>query len=49
MEFQPKDLVRQHPAYLKDTKHFLKFIKNLNEDQGPFKENEIIMVWKQFQ
>ena len=44
VEFQLKDLVRQHPAYLKDAKHFLKFIEDLNENQGPFKENEIVMV-----
>ena len=29
---------------MKDTKHFLNFIENLNENQGPFKKDEIIMV-----
>ena len=45
VEFQFKDS-NTNPAYLKDTKHFLKFIKDLNENQGPFKENEIIMVYR---
>ena len=44
VEFQLKYLPRQHSTYLKDTKHFLKFIEEINEEQGPFKENEIIMV-----
>ena len=44
VEFQLKYLARQHSTYLKDTKHFLNFTEEINEEQGPFKENEIIMV-----
>ena len=29
---------------MKDTKHFLNFIEDLNENQGPFKKDEIIMI-----
>ena len=29
---------------MKDTKHFLNFIEDLNENQDPFKKDEIIMV-----
>ena len=44
VEYQLKSLSRQHPTYLKDTKHFLSFLEKLNEEQGPFKMNEITMV-----
>lgn len=44
VEFHLKSLARQHPTYLKDTKHFLNFIETYNEEQGPFKENELLMV-----
>ena len=46
VEFRLKYLARQHSTYLKDTKHFLNFIEEINEEQGPFKENEIIMISK---
>ena len=44
IEFQLKYLARHHSTYLKDIKHFLNFIEEINEEQGPFKKNEIIMV-----
>ena len=46
VEYQLKSLSRRHPTYLKDTKHLLSILKKLNEDQGPFKMNEIIKVCK---
>ena len=44
VEFQLKNLARKHQTYLKDIKHFLNFIEDLNQNQGPFKKDEIIMV-----
>ena len=44
VEYQLTSLSRQHPTYLKDAKHFLSFLEKLNEEQGPFKMNEITMV-----
>ena len=35
VEYQLKSLAAQHPAYLKATKHLLKFIEDLNDQQGP--------------
>ena len=44
VEYQLKNLARQHPAYLKDTKHLLKFIEDLNDQQGPFQKEQVIMI-----
>ena len=44
VECQLKNPAQKHQTYLKDTKHFLNFIEDLNENQGPFKKDEIIMV-----
>ena len=44
VEYQLKSLARQHPAYLKDTKHLLKFIEDLNDQQGPFQKEQVIMI-----
>ena len=43
-EYQLKSLERQHPAYLKETKHLLKFIEDLNDQQGPFQKEQVIMI-----
>ena len=44
VEYQLKYLSRKHSTYLKDTKHFLSFIEDLNEKEGPFKPNEITVL-----
>ena len=44
VEYQLKYLSRKRSTYLKDTKHFLSFIEDQNEKEGPFKLNEITMV-----
>ena len=44
VEYQLKGLTRQHPAYLKDTKHLLKFIEDLNDQQGPFQKEQVITI-----
>ena len=40
----PKNVAQKHQTYLKDTKHFLNFIEDLNENQGPFKKDEVTMI-----
>ena len=44
VEYRLKSLSRQHPTYLRDIKHFLYFLEKLNEEQGPYKMNEITML-----
>ena len=40
VEYQLKSLARQHPTYLKDTKHLLRFLEDLNDQQGSFQKNK---------
>ena len=44
VEYQLKSLARQNPEYLKDTKHLLKFIEDLNDQQGPLQKEQVIMI-----
>ena len=40
VEYHLKEPARKHPAYLKDTTKFFKYIDNINESQGPFQPDQ---------
>ena len=44
IEFHLKLLARSHPAYIKDTDHFLNYIEGINLKEGPFEPNSVVLV-----
>ena len=49
VEVYLKSLARQHPAYIKDTGHFLQYIEDLNTLKGPFNTDKILLVARDIQ
>ena len=43
-EVHLKSIARLHPAYIKDTGHFLQYIEDLNTSKGPFNTYKILLV-----
>ena len=41
---QLKELSRQHPAYLEDTRHFLSYIDGVNKEIGPFDKEKLWFI-----
>ena len=41
LKYQLKELSRQHPACLQDTKHLLSYIDEINKEQGPFDKEKL--------
>ena len=41
LKYQLKELSRQHPAYLQDTKHLLSYIDEINKEHGPFDKEKL--------
>ena len=44
LEIQLKDLARAHPAFLQDTKDFLSYIEQRNQEDGPFDKEKIWLI-----
>ena len=41
VEYQLKELSRQHPAHLQVTRHFLSYIDKINKEHGPFNKEKL--------
>ena len=44
IEYQLKELSRQNPAYLQDTRHFLSYIDEINKENGPFDKEKLWLI-----
>ena len=44
IEYRLKELSRQHPAYLEDTRHFLSYIDGVNKEIGPFNKEKLWFI-----
>ena len=44
VEFKLKESARSHPAFLKDTSDFLKFTEDVNDTQGPFEKEKMLLI-----
>ena len=44
IEYQLKELSRQHRAYLQDTRHFLSYIDQINKEHGPYDKEKLWLI-----
>ena len=44
IDYQPKELSRQHPPYLLDTRHLLSYIYETNKEHGTFDKEKLWLI-----